>query len=92
MAEERSGLAYVAFGDELRGPGWRRWAGCEWRGGIDLAGEAEFAAKGFQIVDVALGVVAEAEVFSFVEFDDVEGVVEDFGGEAPGRTSARILW
>ena len=28
--------------------------------------------------------MAKAEVFSFVEFDDVEGLVEDFGSEGPG--------
>ncbi len=60
--------------------GWLRMAS----GGVDLAGEAEFAAQGFEIVYVSFGVVAEAEVFSFVEFDDVEGLLEDFGGEGSG--------
>ena len=41
-------------------------------------------AQGFEVVDVSFGVVAEAEVFSFVELDDVEVLVEDSGGELAG--------
>ena len=41
-------------------------------------------AQGFEVVDVSFGVVAEAEVFSFVEFGDVESFVEDFSGEGSG--------
>ena len=84
-AEESAHLADVAFGDELAdrleemalaADGLRR--------SRRVHGEAEFAAKGFQAVDVGLGVIAETEVFSFVEFDDVQGVLQDVGGEGPG--------
>ena len=84
MAEEGTDSADVPFGDELADAAGGDWLVADGFGGVDPAGEAEFAAEGFEIVHVAFGVVAEAEVFSFVEFDDVEGFVEDFSGEGSG--------
>ena len=49
--------------------------------GVDADGEAEFAAEGFEAVDACFGLVAEAEVFAFVQLGDVEGLLEDVGGE-----------
>ena len=54
------------------GCGWRRWCRRGDAGGVAADAEAEFVAESFEGVDAGLGAVAEAEVFAFVELDDVE--------------------
>ena len=41
-------------------------------GGVDVDGEAELAAEGFEGFDAGFGLVAEAEVFAFVELVDLQ--------------------
>ncbi len=53
-------------------------------GSVDDDAESEFAAEGFEAVDTGLGVVAEAEVFAFVDLGGVDGVDEDVLGEFAG--------
>src|ERR1700733_2957397 len=54
-------------------------AGC-----IDAHAKAEFAAQSFEAFNACLGLIAEAEVFSFVQLGDVQSLLEDFGCEAAG--------
>ena len=58
--------------------------------GVDADGEAEFAAERFEAVDAGLGLIAEAEVFAFVQLGDVEGLLQNIGGEG-ARRHAREL-
>jgi len=58
---------------------------------VDANRESKFAAEGFEVVDVAFGVMAEAEVFSLVEFDDVEAALEDFGGKVAGGHPGEVF-
>ena len=47
-------------------------------GGVGLYGEAEFEAELGEAVDSGLSIVAEAEVFAFVDLNRVDGIAEDF--------------
>jgi len=53
-------------------------------GGVDADGEAKLVAEGFEAVDAGLGLVAETEVFAFVQLGDVQGLLQDLGGEDAG--------
>src|ERR1700761_4313061 len=48
---------------------------------VDAHTEAKFAAQSFEAVDACFGLIAEAEVFAFVQLGDVQGLLEDFCGE-----------
>src|ERR1039458_8419577 len=84
-AEEGAGVAQVARGgDELADAAGGDRGAAEGAWGVDGDAEAEFLAEGFEAADAGLGVVAEAEVFAFVDLGGVEGVDEDAGDEVAG--------
>ena len=58
--------------------------------GVAGNGAAEVGAEGLEGVDAGLGAVAEAEVFTLVEFDDVELAVEEIVGELAGAHAGEV--
>ena len=80
-AEERTGVADVAPGEQLADAAGGDGEAANAARGVDGDGEAEFAAEGFEAVDACLGVVAEAEVFALVDLGGVDGVDQDFRRE-----------
>lgn len=83
-------MADFAGGDELADAAGRDCVFPQGARSVDADGEAEFGAEGREGVDAALGLVAEAEVFAFVELGDVEGLLEDFGGEGAGGGAGEL--
>ncbi len=84
MAEESAGLADVAGGDGLADTAGGDGAAAQMARGVGVHGKAELFAEGFERVDAGFGLVTEAEVLSFVQLFDVEGVAEDLFGEVVG--------
>ena len=84
MAQERAGLADVACGDALADAAGGDGVAAQVAGRVDVDGEAELIAEGFEAVDAGFGLIAEAEVLSFVQLLDVECVLEDLFGEVMG--------
>lgn len=91
MTEEGADVADVSFGDELADAagGYGLAADAAWS--VDADVEAEFTAESFEAVDIALCVMAEAKVFSFVQLLDAETFLEDFGGEGAGGHVGEIF-
>jgi len=83
-AEQRAGGTDVAGGDELADAAGRDRRPAYDAGSVDGDAEAECAAEGFETADACFGVVAEAEVFTFVDLGDVEFVDQD--ASVKGRT------
>ena len=83
-------MADLTGGDELADAAGGDGFVAEGARGVDADGEAEFGAEGGEGVDAAFGLVAEAEVFAFVELGDVEGLLEDFGGEGAGGGAGEL--
>ena len=58
--------------------------------GVDDDAEAKFAAECFEAFDACLRLIAETEIFAFVQFGDVEAVSEHLGGEGAGRDAGEF--
>ena len=56
-----------------------------------MDGEVEVVAEEGQIVDAGLGVVAEAEGFSFVHFDGVETIAQDGFSKLRGAPETKLV-
>jgi hypothetical protein len=84
MAKECAGVADVSGGDGLADAARGDGAAAQVTRRVDVYGEAELFAEGFERVDAGFGLVAEAKVFSFVQLFDVEGVAKDLFSEVMG--------
>ena len=84
-------MAYVALREKLsdsaRGDGLASKAA--W--GVDANFEVQFAAKGFEAFDVGLGLISETEVFTFVKFGYMKGLLQDFGDEGTGGFAREVV-
>jgi len=75
----------VAVCDELPDCAGRDCLAADGLRRVDADAEAQFAAECFETLDASLRVMAEAEVFAFMEFGDVQGLLQDAGSEGTGR-------
>lgn len=88
--EKGACVADVALGEKRTDAagGDRLAAKAVW--GVDADFEVQLMTKSFEAFDVGFGLVTEAEVFAFVKLGDVEGLLEDFGGEGAGGLAREV--
>ena len=78
-------MAYVSLCKELSDSARGDGLVAEAARSVDADFEVQLLDKVFEAFDVGLGLIAEAEVFAFVEFGDVQGLLQDVGGEGTSR-------